>query len=61
MENKNTLKYLESSLLNINIELEENEAEKKILISNHQLLVKMILELRDINRVYDINNKKTRH
>ena len=55
----NSLNKLEEKLDKINEQLEINRKQRQQLIASHQLLVKMIIEVRDKVNTYDIIRSKS--
>ena len=55
----NSLSKLEEKLDKINEQLEINTQQRQQLIESHQLLVRMIIEVRDKVRTFEIKRSKS--
>ena len=55
----NSLSKLEEKLDKINEQLEINTQQRQQLIASHQLLVRMIIEVRDKVRTFEIKRSKS--
>jgi len=55
----NTLSKLEEKLDKINEQLEINRQQRQQLIESHQLLVRMIIEVRDKVRTFEVKRSKS--
>ena len=55
----NSLSKLEEKLDKINDQLEINTQQRQQLIASHQLLVRMIIEVRDKVRTFEVKRSKS--